>query len=396
MKTLPIPSQSVPALGLLLAMVLVTNLQADPPPFLSMFRKKQPASEESLTLKAEHGPWLILATTLSGDDAKTKAVSLAREIRNSMKLPSYVLEKSFDPSGNLAMHERIRTDIYGREQAFKVRYANGSSGQIYAVLVGEFTSTDDPRIQDVLRTIRFAHTQTLDSETADQNPDSSQADSSNWLVKKYRSLIWSRTDRETNQQKGKMGAAFVTRNPLLPEDYFQAPKVDDFVAKLNKNVEYSLLACPSRFTVRVASFQGHAITDFGTGATKSMLSDTTDALDRAALQAHKLTQALRRQGEEAYEFHDRFGSYVMIGSFNELGHELTTGEFQYNPAMLAVMNKWCGYEVVDVQDRRTGAISKTRSLKSLNKIPFDVDGKPMAVPRASTSKLYSGSLLGGR
>jgi hypothetical protein len=51
---------------------------------------------------------------------------------------------------------------------------------------------------------------------------------------------------------------------------------------------------------------------------------------------------------------------------------------------------------VDTQDPVTGARGRTNSLKSLDKIPFDIEGKPMAVPRAETSKLYHGSLLGGR
>jgi hypothetical protein len=39
-------------------------------------------------------------------------------------------------------------------------------------------------------------------------------------------------------------------------------------------------------------------------------------------------------------------------------------------------------------------MTKIKSVKSLDSIPFDIEGKPMAVPRASTSKLYGGSLLG--
>ena len=44
------------------------------------------------------------------------------------------------------------------------------------------------------------------------------------------------------KQPGPLAHAFITRNPLLPEDYF-TPKngVDELVLKINKNVPHSLL-----------------------------------------------------------------------------------------------------------------------------------------------------------
>ena len=191
-----------------------------------------------------------------------------------------------------------------------------------------------------------------------------------------------------------MGAAFVTRNPLLPDDFFQAAKVDDFVVQLNKNVEHSLLKCPKSFTVRVASFQGNAATNFSGTTAESKGNAVTDKLDYAAEKANRLTTALRAKDVEAYEYHDRYASYVTIGSFDELGKPLPSGEFQYHPDILAILEKWCGYRMVDAQDPTTKARTKIQSLNSLEKIPFDIEGKPMAVPRAETSKLYDGSKLG--
>ena len=129
---------------------------------------------------------------------------------------------------------------------------------------------------------------------------------------------------------------------------------------------------------------------------KKKMDETTDSLDAAAKKAHTLTEALRAKGKEAYEFHDKFGSYVTIGSFDTLGQELASGQFQYHPGMLAIMQEHCGYRTLDVKDPVTGAISQRTSLKSEAKIPFDIEGKPMAVPRPETSDLYKGSLLGQR
>ncbi|MEZ6136893.1 MAG: hypothetical protein R3C53_18515 [Pirellulaceae bacterium] len=366
----------------------------DPPSILSMFRKKKPLANESLELKVEHGPWMILATTLAGENAQQQATALATEIRSTMRLPCYIMEKTVGSNQTLATRSE-KTDKYGNQKRYQLelKYANSSPKVAYAVLVGEFSSTDDPRIQDTLNYIRKAQPQAL-TEQGQVQPAS--ADDSNWLVQKYRSVIWAKTDR--NQANGPMGAAFVTRNPLLPDDYFQAPRVDKFVESLNREpgVKFSLLDCPGRFTVRVASFRGQEATDFGSGRQAAKLDEKPDLLGEAGDKANTLAVALRKKGVEAYEFHDRFGSFVTIGSFDKLGDEVGPGQFQYNPAMIAILQKYCGYQVLQFNDPITGAISKRTSLKSEAKIPFDIEGKPMAVPRLETSRLYSNSLLGGR
>lgn len=389
------------AIAALLAMSALNLdvLAADQSSILSMFRKKQPeGNAETLLLKAEHGPWLILAATLSGNDAQQQATELANEIRSDLRLPSYILEKTFDNSGVLGSTTQLVNELDGSTTQYRAwtQYANSSNEKVFAVLVGEFSSTEDPRIKPTLEKIRTASPKALTPKNSQaENQEADNKDSSNWLVQQYRSVIWSRTQRRDNQEKGPMGAAFVTRNPLLPDDFFQAPKMDDFVLDLNKQVEHSLLECPGRFTVRVASFYGYASTDL-IGGGKSQTNETSSALDRAAEKANKLTLALRARGEEAYQFHDRFGSYVTIGSFDELGDPAPGGGFNYDPQMLAIIKKHCGYRTVTVKDPATGAISNRQSLNSLEKIPFDIDGKPMAVPRKETQGLYRGALLGGR
>ncbi len=369
---------------------------AEPPSILKIFRSKQSLPDESLELKVEHGPWMILAYSFPGSDGKSKAIELAREIRQALKQPAFVMERTSGVTSTLARRERIRNDDNGNplSVALEARYANGGQESVYVVLVGEFTSIDDPRVADVLEDVRFAKPVSLGEDPKSSTAGSDKTQSSNFLVQQYRAIMWKRNDRKDDY--GKMGAAFVTRNPLLPDDYFEAPKVDDFVANLNKDVEFSLLDCPGKFTVRVASFSGRQVHDFGIGTKGSKLEEISDQLDKAAMDAHVLTTALRKQGVEAYEFHDRTGSYVMVGSFDSLGQEVTAGQFQYHPGILEINQKWCGYRVVEAQDRRTGAKGKTTTLNRLENIPFDIEGKPMAVPRLATSKLYSGSLLGNR
>ncbi|GIW98945.1 MAG: hypothetical protein KatS3mg111_2278 [Pirellulaceae bacterium] len=366
---------------------------AEPPSILSVFRKRTTLDAEQLALKAEHGPWLILAITLTGDDAQEKAVALANELRQQLRQPAFVWEHERDDSPVLGSTTRLIQELDGSTTQYRAwrQYANPTTGTAYAVLVGEFTSTDDPRIKPTLQQVRALQPRALQSGALAAG---AADEDSSWLVKKYRAMMWNRAAETTQQQRGPMGAAFLTRNPLLPEDYFQGPKVDDFVEELNKQVEYSLLECPGRFTVRVASFQGFAKTSLLGTINNNEPQGVSNALDVAAEQANRLTLALREKGVEAYQFHDRYGSYVTIGSFEQLGRDKADGSFEYLPEIVAIMKEYCGYETVKAKDPRTGAVRTVTTLKSLERVPFDVQAKPMAVPRRITGKLYGGSLLG--
>ncbi|RMF44592.1 MAG: hypothetical protein D6753_02190 [Planctomycetota bacterium] len=374
---------------------LAPPVWADPPSILSIFKKRTTLSADELKLRAEHGPWLVLAVTLTGEDAEQKAVRLANEIRQTMRLPAFVMEHRREESPVIGATAQLVKELDGTTTQYRAwrEYANPVQGTAFAVLVGEFSTSDDPKIKPVLERIRTARPVALGGgEMA-----AAKAEDTSWLVQKYRSLLWSRTDRQSNQSKGPMGAAFLTRNPLLPDDFFQGPKIDEFVEGLNKQVQYSLLECPGRFTVRVASFQGNATTSLISGKLRGDQDrEVSNALDVAAEQANKLTLALRKKGVEAYQFHDRYGSYVTIGSFDQLGEEVRGAGFQYHPDMIEVMRKFCGYETVDAKDPVTGAVRRVTTLKSLERIPFDPEGKPMAVPRPASRAIYRGSLMGSR
>ncbi len=362
----------------------------DPPSLLAVFKKKGQVNS-SLELKAENGPWLILAKTISGDDAQQKAETLAKELQGITRRRCYVLEKNFDHSTMLAAHSRKTERLDGTIETRRIRLANNEKEHVFAVLVGDFASLDDPTINETLNAIRTAQPPSL-MDNSNPNKDPAKADSSNWMVDASRRMIWSRTERESNQSKGPMGAAFVTRNPLLPEEFFQAAKLDDFVINLNKNLDHSLLKCNKRFTVRVATFTGKAATI----DSKLDMSDKsiTDALDDAADKANRLTMALREKGVEAYQFHDRYGSYVTIGSFDEPEIAGPNGQRQLRPEIQEILKEYTGFTQINAKYQKSKAATSIPSLKTFADIPLDAEGKVMAVPKPATSKLYGGSLLG--
>ena len=362
-------------------------------------RKKEDLTAEQLMLKPEHGPWMILAIVLEGDNAAARATMLANEIRHEFQTPAFVWKRSSDSTGVLGAVTQEFNNLDGTKTIYKAqkRYRNATRKNTYAVLVGDFAELNDPRADDMLQRIRRASPQTLINANAEN------------AVQKSRAMLWARTDQANNdpasvnnrrltqyKDKGTMGAAMITKNPLLPFDFLHSKTMDDFVVKMNKQVEHSILENKGRFTTRVASFTGYSATTLIKQKNQDQTASATDVLDHAALQADRLTKALRKKGVEAYQYHDKFGSYVTIGSFEELGKQDGNGGFQYNPEMEAILEHWCGYRDVTAKDRITGAVSHTQSVNSLDKIPFDIEGKHMAVPKPESKGFYRPASFFGR
>ena len=111
----------------------------------------------------------------------------------------------------------------------------------------------------------------------------------------------------------------------------------------------------------------------------------TNRLEEAALKAHKLTQALRAKGFEAYEFHDRHQSVVTIGGFDSVGEPRADGKTEINPAVHQMMETFSatrtglqlgGQQVAGLQPKTFGGI------------PCDAQPIPVLVPKRSLGADY--------
>jgi len=161
--------------------------------------------------------------------------------------------------------------------------------------------------------------------------------------------------------------------------------VDSLVMSMNKGVKYSLLECPSKYSVRVATFRGNVILD------QRKIRDIEDQrsgmkskLATAAEKAHKLTLALRRQRVEAYEFHDRHESIVAVGSFEWVSAPRRDGKDELNPAVHRIM------QVYGPRKQNLPGASGLAGLqpRSLDGIAFDIQPLPVQVPRRSIAADY--------
>jgi len=362
---------------------------ADGPSLLRMFSRggrvqADPAAD--YTLAEEDGPWMILAHTFVGEGSRDRAQRLVMEIRRDLQLPAFVYREQFDFTGEVNPGKPMQaTGSVDSLPARKMRYANRVRYDAHAVLVGEYDRVNHPKLEEDLQRIKtadpavFSDREGMAAETDITNPVTT-------IKAIHQKLLRRRADKD---RMGPMASAFVTRNPMLPEDYFQPPQVDSFVAKLNEDMTHSLLECQGKYTVVVRTFEGLGAIVSGTDEGK--FQPSIKRLDECAAQAQKMTAFLRKEGHEAYQFHDRTKSIVTIGSFDTLGRELPGGRFQYDPGILAVMNEFRAFNVDPKIAAQVSRKTSTAGMaaKHIKNIPFDVQPTPIAVPKVSKRSLYS-------
>jgi hypothetical protein len=213
-----------------------------------------------------------------------------------------------------------------------------------------------------------------------------------------------------------MGHSFLTRNPILPKEYFVPQGVDAEVAKWNEGIEHSLMKCPGKYSIRVATFRGNVT--FESYEAKRDQQKTRskkkkmEPLEEAAYNAHELTIALRAKGWEAYEFHDRQESYVTVGSFDN-GTKLVDGRVELNDREAQIIAATFGaatpnniFERPAAQDKQLEELQKQRFNNLFSQkgdtfdglhpkrfigLPFDIIPEPVNVPRNSISSTYARS-----
>jgi hypothetical protein len=276
------------------------------------------------SLGQENGPWLIVAATFSGHGSEDQAEALAQELRDQHQMPAYVHEMNFK-LGDDQLGRGL--DNYGAP--VRHRYRRGDQVRELAVLVGNFTSIDDPAAQKALDQIKSLQPSALSVEASKTTQTMAQ-------VRQAEDAMLEKLGK--SRKRGPMAQAFFTRNPLLPREYFVPKGIDPFVAKMNSGVEHSLLECPGRQTVKVATFRGKSILqtssqqeDTGKSFWGRRKDEDDNPLVEAAENAHLLTNELRARGWEAYEFHDRTESIVTIGSFEQVAQRLPDGRVAVAP-----------------------------------------------------------------
>lgn len=335
--------------------------------FKNPFKRKPKKSGESSELTVKNGPWMIMCTSFSGDDAEYNARLLANHL-SQYRLKTYLYRQTFDHSGTFtgvdfqppkelsrlsASGELLLTDPgdEARPEPRQMKTAREGSIQEVAVLVGDFASIDDSRAQKTLANLKDLKI-------------------------------------DIGGTVGQLRTAMLVPNPILPEEYFRQDRLDDYIIKANKSIEFSLLKCPGFYSVRIASFRGRSLIDpkeIEKGQTefeslqRSGKFLTSSRLQDAENKAHKITATLRAKGVEAYEFHDRSESIVCVGSFDWVTKK-SQGVEMNNPEIVRIVNK------LRPEVKNLPGIQGAIIPKSIQGIPLDPEPTPILVPKVGSSR----------
>lgn len=390
------------------------TLDAAEPLWRQVMPKKRIEADSSgdYALKESNGPWLIMASSFSGEGAETQAKELVLELRSEFNLPAFYYAMTFKLED-----ERVGRGVDDYGSAIKRRYQRGSQILEHAVLVGEFPTIDDPAAQDLLDRVKLMEPKTLNTDSGEGTAQSLSA-----VRQLYR---YSKQKLGQPVQQGPMGHAFMARNPLLPKEYFNPPGVEPDVAKWNENFEYSLLKCPKRYSIRVATFRGRSslksANDYIEDKPRTRLASEDDPLVLAGDNAHKLTVALREKGWEAYEFHDRHESIVAVGSFDEM-QRLPDGRlapatreaqiiaYTFGASSPVQEFEKASYKEIGVKDDQIkqiqakehvikeqfsaafskgyGEMAEGFNPKQFVELPFDIQPQPIEAPKQTVSSAY--------
>jgi hypothetical protein len=358
-------------LGLGLSQAFVGIARAAKPwELLIPFKRVEADRDRDYQLTKDHGPWMILAASFAGPGAEQQAQQLVYELRRSENLEAYIHRQAYDFSQPVA---GLGLNRYGGPKT--MRYANPAKFDELAVLVGSFVNVNDPAIEKTLDRIKHAHPDCLD---INKNEDTTQRFVG---LREFQRRLLSDSRRRA---QGPMRGAFVTRNPLLPREYFVPQGMDALVERMNRDVEHSLLENRGRHTVRVATFRGASTMKLAEIEREGR--GLPSKLEEAEMKAHELTVALRKQGEEAYQFHDRHESIVTIGSFASLGTTLPDGSIELDPRILQIMRKYGPQHQPLPGQPAVGLVPR-----QLRGIAFDVQPMPIDVPQRSIAAAYAPS-----
>jgi len=375
-------------------LVLSGPLQVEGQRKLFPFAQRSTQEQQVRELDEKAGPWMVMCASFVGDTAQMDAEVLCQELASN-GFKTYTYQKSFDYSGtyqgvfNSEYEHEVDHDASGQAIPRPQRMKAKTSGiEEVAVLVGDFPNIEDQRAQKALQQIKTLRIQSLTNVAHDSlmegtrtNPDVIQAD---------------RGSAGNQSQKGLLGAAFLIANPVLPDEYFATQQMDREILELNQNLDFrfSLLKNPGTYSVRVATFRGDSTFEsstikkeedeqkWGLGRKKSQ---THSKLAEAGLKASVLTKFLREKGVEAWEFHDRFESYVCVGSFEWISREDGLGQAEYNPQVVATVDEYRGGMGSGFSRQN---VMQPKSLPELRGkgIAFDVQPIPVMVPHANKDR----------
>ena len=322
MNQIALKFNSIALTTLFVALIFEATAIAQP---RSIF-KRSPKSQ--LNLSEDAGPWLIMCAAFDGEDGRQQAINLAHELRKTNRLNAYVYRQHFDFAKDIVNkgkgYQKPTAAGKANVRHREMQLVKQSEKTEYAVLVGDYKSIESSRAQRDLAAIKKLQPESLKFHSGSVD-DTGQAGER--LRANSDAMFGSGGDAKrvgTSSARAKfpLRMALMVINPTLPEDARAKAGVDQYILWLNQGVKYSLLENPKAYTLKIASFSGEVVVrpkDIAKReADRNRLknSDKDSGLVEAAKRAKILTEYLRSKNVEAYQFHDRYSSFVCVGGFD--------------------------------------------------------------------------------
>lgn len=336
-----------PIILAILAFVAVVGFAAGTASAIDAVRGKE------YRLTPQHGPWMIMAASFRdmpegqrkpGLSAREAADELVFELRQK-GIPAYTYEQSAQ-LGKIDSVDRL-----GREDArvYKAKH------EMVSVLAGNYSAIDDATAQKTLAYVKKFYPKFMRDESSG-------------------GVFY-----ESARRKGPLGGAILTINPLMNPNDVAAKTKDSLLIKLNSGIEHSLAESNGKYTLRVATFTGKKTLQMANGNAeeerefeKKLISGTN--LNDMGEDATQLCARLRQLKKDAYVHHDRYESWVTVGSFNTPD----------DPRIQQLYKEFCAKPV---RDRETGQeVLKAEIVELPSRIKDQplrtwlLDGAPRVVP----------------
>lgn len=300
---------------------------------------------KTYSLNGQHGPWMIMVTSLWGTtpEQEQQAARAADEL-------VYQLRKKGVPAYTYKQDDHIEeldaVDRSGRKQKRKLTTQNG----MLAVLAGNYHNADDKVAKETLK-----------------------------FIKKFNPKVSVEWQGKQTQVPLVLTNAFMTRNPLLSPEELARKYRDPLTVKLNSNVEHSLLENRGKFSLIVASFYGKSKvrpTQFKEFDSELRKKEKI-SLDEAGHDSWVVMTLLRKQGYDAYVYHERFRSIVTVGAFKS----------SKDPQIAELIYKFKAKEKQNPETRQTALVAEAINIPGKKKgdppLMWMMDPVPqlMEVPR---------------
>ena len=294
------------------------------------------------SLRTAHGPWLIMVASLRDveEDLRSKvglsAWQAADELVFALRsrgIPSYAFLQKSEFGQILSEARKGGTD--GR---YIARHES------IAVLAGNFQSPEERKAKIVLKYIQNKF-----------DPKFLKDKGSGAIVTK------------TPGRPRPFSRAFIVPNPLRDQEDLNRSILDPLIRKLNAGIDESLLKNKGKYSLLVATLAGNSVMQVGYKEdkrhTKLFDEQLGSNLDATAQKAWELTAALRQakrlsydRNYDAWVYHDKYKSYVTIGSF----------ESKTDPRIAQLKNQ---FQAKMKPNPKTGEIQLTPEMFSIPKNP---------------------------